>query len=127
MKEYKIQPSEDQTHIVLKIVGEFEGKQMLKYIIEAHALGKELGIKNYLVDVTEARNVDSTINNYKFASSNIDNVDGIDKNANVIALINERDHSHDFVAAALKNTGHPIQVFTDPELVRSYFEKQKTA
>ena len=124
MTEHRIKPSKDLTHIVLKVVGEFDGQAMMEYIIEAHSLGKELGINNYLLDVTEARNTASTISNYQFASSKIKQQKGINHQANIVALINEKDHSHDFVTTVLCNTGQPIQVCTDPDIAISYFKKK---
>ena len=119
MTDYRIKASKDRTHIELKIEGDFDGRSMMGYLIEAHSLGKKLGINNYLVDVTEARNTDINANNYKFATSGIKQQNGIDNQANVVALINEKDHSHDFVTYALKN----MKVFTDPDMVKAYFNK----
>ena len=39
--------------------------------LEAHGLGKQLHVKRFLVDVTEARNVDPIGETYEFAYSDM--------------------------------------------------------
>lgn len=117
---YSIEPSENKDYIILKITGDFIGKDMMKYIIESHARGKELGINCYLVDVTEARNTDSLVNNYEFAYSDMQKPEGIDINAKVAALVNPGDHSHDFIETVLCNAMRPLKIFTDADKARKY-------
>ncbi len=56
---YTIRPSADRKYIILDVKGELTSDKALKAALDAHAVGKELGINRYLEDVTEARNVDS--------------------------------------------------------------------
>jgi hypothetical protein len=123
MMDYNIEPSKDLAYIVIKIIGDFVGKQMLGCIIEAHALGQELGINLYLVDVTHAKNIDSIMKKYEFAYSDMKNVEGIDLSARVAALRSPGDHSHDFIETVLSNAGLPIKIFDDPTSARDYLLK----
>ena len=117
---YSIQPSEDRRFITLKVVGEVTAENMLEHIIRAHKLGKQLAIKRYLVDATEANNVDSPLANYKFAYSDIKRAKGVDRPAVVAAVVSPEDHSHDFIEVALNNAGLPIKLFRELDRAREY-------
>ncbi len=64
---YTLSTSKDGKYIILKIVGDIDSNTAMKYNIEAHALGKKLGISRYFVDMRKSRNVQSVVNNYSFA------------------------------------------------------------
>jgi hypothetical protein len=120
---YSIKPSEDRDYIVLTVLGEIKGQSMMKYIIEAHALGKEMGINRYLVDVTKDRNIDSILGNYGFAYSDMKKTEGVDTMAKVAALVSPEDHSHDFIETVLSNAGLFLKIFTDLDIAREYLIK----
>jgi len=122
MIDHSIKPSKDRTHIVLTVVGEVAGQHMMKYIIEAHALGNEMGINRYLVDATGARNIDSIIGNYDFAYSDMKKTEGIDTLARVAALVSPGDKSHDFVETVLSNAGLSLKIFTDIDMALDYLK-----
>lgn len=117
---YTIYPSEDRKYIVLKHWGEINGKLSMKRVLEAHTLGVELEITKYLIDLTEARNMDSVIESYTYAYEDMKTPPGISPNARVAMLVSPEDHSHDFVETVLKNTGHNVTLFRDLELAANY-------
>lgn len=118
--EYSIKPAEDGDYIILKIVGEFVGKEIMQCIIETHALGMEKDIHRYLVDATQARNVDSVLGTYDFAYVDMRQTAGIDPLARVAGLVSPGDHSHDFVATVSANAGMHLELFTDHEQALKY-------
>jgi len=124
---YSIKPSKNQDYIVLKVVGNFKGQDMMKYIIESHALGKDLGINRYLVDVTEATNIDSLASNYNFAHADFRKVEGIDIKARVAAIVSQGDHSHDFIETVLCNAGLPLKLFNDLDKALEYLLDNKSS
>jgi hypothetical protein len=111
--EYSIGPSADGQHIVLVVVGEITTMGVMDAIVEAHALGAELGIRCYLMDATAAKNADSAISNFKFAKDSIPEKATIDLAACVAALVDPRDHSHDFFEAAAQTAGFDFTLFRD--------------
>lgn len=113
---YTISPSEDQKYIVLKHWGELNGELALERVIEAHVLGAKLGIARYLIDLTEARNVDTVTDSYWYAYKDLKTLPEINKNACVAMLVNPEDHSHDFVETVLRNAGHNVILFREREL-----------
>ena len=110
---YSIFPSEDGKYIVLKYSGELSRKLNIEHVIEAHALGAKLGITRYLVDLTEARNIDSTPDLYEYAYKDTKTASGLNLNALVAMLVDPDDHSHDFVETVLRNAGHNVTLFRD--------------
>ena len=118
--KYTIKPSKDGKYIILTIVGEINSQSAMKQNLEAHALGKELGINRYLVDVTEARNTDSVLESYEFANIDMRETEGFDIHAQVATLVSPGDHSHDFIETVARNSGLSVKIFTDPDLARQY-------
>ena len=113
---YTITPSADGKYIVLKVTGDMTRRLTMDQNLESHAMGKRLGINRYLVDVTESRNVESVIDNYRFAYEDMRQAADIDKSARVAVLVSPDDHSHDFVETAARNAGLNVTLFTDREL-----------
>lgn len=119
-----IAPSKDGKFIILKVVGEINSQTAMKQNLEAHAVGKKMGISRYLVDVTEARNTDSVMGNYDFAYSDMKKTEGIDIHARVAILISPGDHSHDFIETVALNAGLNVRIFTGPELAREFLTEE---
>lgn len=120
---YTIKPSEDGKYIVLKHWGEINSEIALTRNLEAHALGAELGITRYLVDGTEAENVDTVLKNYKFAYKEMKIPSSINQNARVAMLVSPEDQSHDFVETVLINAGLNVTLFRDRELAIQHLLK----
>jgi hypothetical protein len=123
---YTIKPSKDGKYIILKVVGEINSQSAMKQNLEAHTLGRELGIDRYLVDVTEARNTDSTLESYEFANKDMKETEGIDINAQVATLVSPGDNSHDFIETVARNSGLSVKIFIDPDLARQYLTGEKS-
>lgn len=112
---YTIKPSDDGKYIILKHWGEITSELAMQRNLEAHALGVELGLTRYLVDVTEAKNVDSVTKTYKFAYEDMRVPPGINRNARVAMLVSPNDHSHDFVETVTRNAGLDVTLFRNRE------------
>lgn len=123
---YTITPSADGKYILIKVTGEVTRKVALEYILKSHALGRELGINCYLVDGTEARNVESNFGNYNFAYYDAPNTPNIDKSARVALLVSPDDRSHDFVEIVSQNANFYVKLFTDREKAVAYLLEGKS-
>ena len=86
-------------------------------------MGDKLGITLHLMDVTEARNVDSVSKTYKFAYEDIKDFPGINMNVRVAVLVSPEDHSHDFVETVARNAGQDITIFRDYNLAVEHLLK----
>lgn len=115
-----IEPSEDKKYIIQKVEGDITRELAMAYNQETHALGKELGINRFLVDVRESRNVSSVADNYEFAYKDMQKAPDIDRSARVAMLVSPGDHSHDFVETVARNSGLSVRIFTDLEAAINY-------
>jgi hypothetical protein len=121
---YTIYPSENRRYIVLKHWGEMNSEFGTTRVLEAHKLGAEIGITRYLVDLTEAINIDPVSKSYKYAYEDMSTPSGINRNARVAMLVSPDDHSHDFVETVLRNAGHNVTLFRDRELAIKHLLKE---
>lgn len=103
--------SPDGKYIIQKVVGDINSNLALKYNHETHALGRKLGIRRYLVDLTESRNTESVLGNYEFAYDKMPASAGLDLDAIVALLVDPDDHSHDFVETVSRNAGLNVSLF----------------
>lgn len=123
---YAITPSIDGHYIILTVSGETNRKIAMQHNREAHALGRKLGINRYLVDVREARNTDSIVENYDFAYKDMSETENIDRLARVAILSSPGDHSHDFIETVTRNSGLNVKLFNDPELARLFLADEES-
>ncbi|MBI9049821.1 MAG: hypothetical protein JEZ00_10400 [Anaerolineaceae bacterium] len=117
---YKIEVSAEKTYIILTVTGDLTNEQAMQQNIEAHALGKSLGISRFFVDMVESRFVGSTLNHYEFVNKDMNESDVINRYARVVALVHPDDHSHDFMETVSKNNGHDLTLFRDREAAIHY-------
>ena len=111
---YSITASVDGKYVVIKVEGTVTRHSAMQWVLEAHALGRQLQIHRYLVDVTRARNTDPVIENYDFAYVDMQS-GGFDRSARTATLAAPDDASHDFVATAIGNAGGNFKLFKDRE------------
>jgi len=108
-----IEPSADGSFVVVKVRGNITLRDALRLNLEAHALGRQLDTDCFLIDVTEARNVDPVMETYGFAYSDMINADGIDRSAFIAVVASPDDHSHDFAETVCRNAGFHVTIFRD--------------
>lgn len=113
MSTYTIKVADSGDYIIIKVIGDIDRKFAMEYAVESHKLGAKKGILKYLVDATEARNIESTVGNFDFADVDMKDVPEIDKRAKVANLVAPDDHSHDFIETVTLNRGHNFRIFRD--------------
>ncbi|MGA9596343.1 MAG: hypothetical protein WBV06_09310 [Acidimicrobiia bacterium] len=111
--EYTLTPSTDSQYIIIKVVGEFTRPEALKIASDAFELGRELGIRCHLNDMTEARNVDRVIDDVYFTRKDVRDIEARDDMACAAVLVDPSDHSHDFYVAFARGNGIDITLFWD--------------
>ena len=120
---YTILLSDDQKYIVVTVEGSITRKIAMQHNLEAHALGKKLGIQRYLVDATRARNTESMLKGYQFAYEDMNETPEIDRDARVALLVAPDDHSHDFIETVSKNAGLNVTIFRDRKSAENHLIK----
>jgi hypothetical protein len=112
--QYSVRVADDGSCIILKMNGR-SGRPEFSGVLEAHALGMKHGIHHYLVDLTEAVNPDSVLEDYQLAHADFPSNPTIDLAAKAVALARPGDHSHDFLVTVFRNAGAFIELFHDRE------------
>ncbi len=120
---YTITPSADGKYIIVKVSGETTSQSAMKQNIEAHVLGKKLGISRYLVDATAARNLNTVTQDYLLAHEDMMKTTDVDRNARGAILVSPEDHSHDFIETMSKNAGLDTKHLRDHELAIQHLQK----
>ncbi|MBN2738399.1 MAG: hypothetical protein JXR70_15560 [Spirochaetales bacterium] len=117
---YTISISDDKKYIILKNTGKITSENVKQRIIEAHQVGEKYNLHCYLMDLVEANNTDTIVNNYDFAYKDMKENKGINMFACVAFLVAENDHSHDFIETVLINAGYDIKLFRSKEKAIQY-------
>lgn len=120
---YTITPSDDGKYIILKVMGDISRHTAMQHIVEAHVLGGELGTNRFLVDLSESRNIDSTIDQYEFVHTDMMKPEEIDRSARVAALVSPDDHTHDFVETVIRNAGFILRLFRDRDAALGFLRE----
>lgn len=108
---FKVSASPNNKYILIKVKGDITRRLALEYNLEAHKLGTIHGIHRFLMDVTDARNVESAIENYNFAYRDMKKAAEINRTARVALLVSPSDHSHDFLETVTRNAGLDVTLF----------------
>lgn len=111
--------SADKHYVYTKITGLVDTASMLACVLDAHQLARQAGVTRYLMDLTEARNHLSVLENYHFAYRDMNHPD-IDRLARVAMLVSVGDHSHDFLETLSRNNGRDVTIFTSREVAEQY-------
>ena len=116
---YTIRLSPDGTYVILKVVGQIDRRTAMAQNVEADAFAKKHGVRKYLVDLIECRNVESDADNYAFAYEDMMNAP-LDREARIAFLVHPDDHSHDFVETVSRNAGLDVTLFRDRKLAEAH-------
>lgn len=120
---YKIEKIKNEKYITLTVNGDINKQLAMQMNLEAHRLGKKLGINKYLVDLRESRNIDNTLEQYNFAYGDMSKEENIDRTARVATLVSPNDHSHDFIEIVARNSGLNVTIFRNIEEAKKHLEK----
>lgn len=117
--KYHTSLSADKRYVYTKITGPVDAASMLACVLAAHQLARQAGINRHLMDMTEAYNHLSTLQNYQFAYNDMNHSD-IDRLARIAMLVSPDDHSHDFLETLSRNAGRDVTLFTHREDAERY-------
>lgn len=110
---YTLSVSEDNVFVIETVTGEMTRQLGMTMAVDAQAFGQRLKINRYLIDVTQARNVEGPFDAYEYAYIDMQNEPMIDRSSRIALLVSPDDHSHDFIETVLRNAGHDVTMFTD--------------
>jgi hypothetical protein len=93
---YTIALSPDGKYIIVQVIVEMTRELALEVASQGFAMGQELGIDRYLLDLTQSRNRGSIFDSYESAHSDLANLARYNKLSQAAMLVAAEDHSHDF-------------------------------
>jgi len=111
MMDYKISIARNRNYIIIKYFVPMSTEVSLKSGPELIRRANENGIKRFLFDMRESRNIQSVTDNYYFANKHIQTFDFPRRSLSAF-LIEPSDDSHDFITTAFKNAGFAVGKFT---------------
>jgi hypothetical protein len=120
--EYSITPESCGKYIVIKIKGTLQRQDSMEIITKAFEVGAELGIQQYLMDVTEASHSWALGQDYMFVNQDLQNQIKFDRSARTAVLVSPEDHSHDFILTVAMNAGLNIHVFRDEQEALAFLQ-----
>jgi hypothetical protein len=120
---YEISVAQNAKYIIINVTGEINNSIALEMTIKSHQLGNKIDIDRFLVDLREARNMQSVVDNYKFAYEGMAGLDSINRNAVAVMLVSPGDDSHDFIETVTINSGLNVRKFTDYDDAIKYLTK----
>ena len=107
--------SEDKKYIIEKVVGEVTSQDMYQHAVEAHQLARTLNLRAFLMDLTDAVNLQSVRENYDLVYQQFRTSDKLIRNSRLALWVKMNDHSHDFIETLALNAGDYVKLFRDPQ------------
>lgn len=111
--DYDIQLSEDRLFLWVTISGEITATNALDFERDAAEACREYGVNRVLLDVRNAANVASTLENAEFERDPRRNGVGFPPECVRMMLTSETDRSHDMIVTFLRNKGHQVHLSRD--------------
>ena len=105
--------SEDKKYIITKVVGEVTSQEMYQHAVEAHQLARTLNLRAFLMDLTDAVNLQSVSKNYDLVYQQFRTSDKLIRNSRLALWVKMNDHSHDFIETLAFNAGDNVKLFRD--------------
>lgn len=117
---YTITPSDKGDYIITEVHGDMDRELGLRLAHESQALGDQLGIHKFLIDVTDSINVDSVLDQYRFANVDLTESEELDHYSKIAVLVSPEDHSHDFIETVVRNIGINFKLFRNRQEALSF-------
>ena len=119
---YSISISKTRKYVLVMVNGNINRELALKYTVESHIVGNENKIEKILLDLRNAKNIETVTDNFEFANKDLRSATVINKSAKIAMYVSENDHSHDFVETVSRNNGHNVKICRTEEEVLDFFD-----
>jgi hypothetical protein len=110
--EYSIELSDNGKYIRVLVKADVTLDIACRWTQDLVALTNKTGVKNYLFDSRNAKNICSASDNFKFSYEDSSKLK-LDKSTRQALLVDPDDHSHDFVETTKVNAGYMVKIFND--------------
>jgi len=120
---YQVFLAKNEKFIICQVSGEMTVETAKQFAAEIHNLSQEKNLKKFLIDVRQAPNISSIMQNYKFIYNDLNELD-FQRNALTAILVNKGDHSHDFVETVSLNAGYNVKICDNEEEAIKWFDEE---
>jgi hypothetical protein len=124
--DYQVSVASDDRYILIKVLVPMTSEIGVRCGTDAIRLGVEKQVDKYLFDLRDAPNVQSVVDNYEFAHTEIAEF-GFPKGSRSAFLVQPDDRSHDFITTAFSNAGYATKLFTDEASAMSWLDEEPTS
>jgi hypothetical protein len=119
---YTMDLPEHGKYVRVLVTGDITREFAGRYSIAAKELAEQHGRKRFLFDLRQARNVESTVQNYQYAYADMPRFE-LDRLSRAAIIRDPEDHSHDFVELVSRNAGYNVRFFTSEEAAIAWLEE----
>ncbi len=119
---YTVKPSDDGKYVVVTVTGEVTTETAREYSSVATEKAEEWGLRNFLFDLRNAVNTQSTLTNYEYAYEEMPKQQ-LSTTARCALLVAPEDHSHDFIELVSRNAGYNVRLFRNAEQAAAWIRK----
>jgi hypothetical protein len=120
---YTISPSPDGKYIIVRVTVDMTRNLAKEIASQALSVGQELGIKYFLLDLTQSRNRESIFGSYESAYIDMANMRVQMRFTRTAMLVDPQDDSHNFNETVLRNVGLNVTLFRDRHLAVQHLLK----
>lgn len=111
---YTIELPENKKYIICRINVPLTAEVVNDYTQKLDRMSRDMGIKRFLFDVRNSRNVLSAVDNYDYAHKDMKEME-LQKDVRAAILTAPDDHSHDFFELNAQNEGYNLHIFRDAD------------
>ena len=119
---YTVIPSDDGKYVIVSVTGEVTTETAREYTVAANERASEWKLRNFLIDLRDAVNTQSTLTNYEYAYEEMPK-QNLSTTARVALLVAPEDHSHDFIELVSRNAGYNVRLFRNADQAVAWLQK----
>ncbi|MCZ7557209.1 MAG: STAS/SEC14 domain-containing protein [Bacteroidia bacterium] len=110
------------TYVRVIVTGNITREFAGRYSVASKALADQHGLKRFLFDLRGARNVESTIQNYQYAYTDMPRFE-LDRLSRAAIIRDVDDHSHDFIELVARNAGYNVRIFVSEDTAIAWLQE----
>jgi hypothetical protein len=119
---YSVKIAESGDYVIVNATGPVYRETARAFTEDAYTLSKQTGILKHLIDLRGFPNMETLVENFKYADTDLGALPMLDRRVRVALLVDEDDHSHDVIETLVVNRGHTVRIFRNLEKALEYLK-----
>lgn len=113
--EYTLRISEDGLYVIITTTGSLTNESSLEQTTVVKEFARKYKLNKLFYDMVDCRYTGSIIGHYTYANDLMTASEHISRADRVVILVDQDDHSHDFLETVSKNNGFDVTIFRNRE------------